>query len=324
MPNLSVVADYRLEPSEGMQVVSKGIVDALRHAGHQVQVIDPAQFPYRLLSVLLSRPDAVVFTHGPGVGVVLYSWVLRKLSRSRIIWVASRPSLVRIPRWLKERKTAHYVVCNRRRADLDAVARDAEFVERYIGIDPARVAPLSREDEPWPDLSATGRPVLLHVGHLKRNRGLEILAAAKRSMADKIEVVVQGSPTFAADAGVVEELESAGVRVRLTFESNLHRLYRAADLYVFPVSEASAGAIELPLGVLEAVACGTPVLTMEFGVLKQALDGVPGVKFCSHADFLPSLRLLLEEDRLESKPEGLPKHLHADRATETVLRLVGT
>ncbi len=305
-----------------MQVVSKTLVDALREAGHGVSVIEPRRLARSLWSLLRTRPDVVLFTHGPGLGVVTYSRLLRKLLRARIIWVAPRPDLMAIPRWLQDRRTAHTVLCNRRRRDLETVAPDAEFIEQFVGIDPARLASDIEEECPWPELSATGRPVLLHVGHLKRNRGLDVLAAVKRSMGDQIEIVVQGGPALPPDGGVVEELESAGVWVRRSFEPNLGRLYKAADLYVFPLEETSAGAIELPLSVLEAVACGTPVLTTDFGVLKQALGAVPGVTFCGQAEFLPALRALLDADGLRVRPQGLPHHLHAARTTEAVLQIV--
>ncbi len=322
MAKIVAVAEYRDEPCEGMQVVSKTLVDALRRAGHTVRVIEPRHLPRSFPSLLPHRPDLVLFTHGPGVGVVASSLIMRKVLRARIVWVASRPDLGSIPRWLKRHRTAHTVLCNMRRPDLVAVARDAEFMEQFIGIDPARVGSNTEKQCPWPDLRATGRPVLLHVGHLKRNRGLDVLAAAKRCLGDQIEIVVQGGPALPTDAGVLSDLESSGVRVLRTFEPNLRRLYEAADLYVFPLQEGSGGAIDLPLGVLEAVACGTPVLSTDFGVLKQALNAVSGVTFCSQAEFLPVLRALLETGGLQARPGGLPDHLHAARTTEAVLRIV--
>lgn len=322
MAKILAIAEYRDEPSEGMQVISKTLVDALRGVGHRVRVVDPGSTAILAGSLIRDRPDVVLFTHGPGVGVVKLSFLLRMSLRARIIWVASRPDLELVPRWLKGRKTAHAVLCNQRRPDLADVAQGAEFVEQFIGIDPARVNSGIVGEHPWPDLAATGRPVLLHVGHLKRNRGLDLLAEAKRQMRDRIEVVVQGGPALPPDAGVVEELESAGVHVRRTFESDLHRLYKAADLYVFPVEHASAGAIELPLGVLEAISNGTPVLSTDFGVLRQALEGVPGVTFCDESGLLAALSGLLSDGRLRIIPQGLPDHLHADRTAEAVLQMV--
>lgn len=323
MARIVAVAEYRDEPSEGMQVISKTLVDALRDADHEVFVVEPRRLAKSLLSIVRRRPDAIVFTHGPGKGVVSISWGLRKMLRARIIWIASRPDLSAVPSWLIGRETAHSVMCNRRRPDLEAVAHGAEFIEQFIGIDPARVRSNGESTSPWPELRATGRPVLLHVGHLKRNRGLDVLAEVKRCLGEQIEVVVQGGPALPTDAAVVKDLEASGVKVRRDFEPELARLYRAADLYVFPVHESSAGAIELPLGVLEAVACQTPVLTTDFGVIKQALEGVPGVTVCRQDEFVDVLRTLLETGGLEISPPGLPDHLHAKRMSDVLLRIVG-
>ncbi len=229
MAHIVAVAEYRDEPCEGMQVVSKTLVDSLRQAGHTVRVVEPAELPRSFISLMINRPDVVLFTHGPGSGVVAFSLLFRKLLRAQIIWVASRPDLATLPRWLKSHKTAHSVVCNKRRPDLEAVARGTKFIEQYIGIDPARVESGKSEQHPWPDLLDADRPVLLHVGHLKRDRGLDVLADAKRNLGERIEVIVQGGPALPTDPEVVKDLETAGVRVRRTFEPNLRRLYGAAD-----------------------------------------------------------------------------------------------
>ncbi|MGU3650773.1 glycosyltransferase [Mycolicibacterium sp. A43C] len=324
MAKIIVVAEYREQPSEGMQVISKTLVDALRSSRHCVRVVEPGGLKALGLALARVRPDVVLFTHGPGPGVVKMSLLLRVLLRAKIIWIASRPDLESVPGWLRGRRTANVVVCNQRRPDLDSVACGANFVERFIGIDPARVRSCTDVSHPWPDLVVPGRPVLLHVGHLKRNRGLEMLAEAKRELGGRIEVVVQGGPAIPPDPGVVEELQSAGVHVRRTFEPSLRRLYEAADLYVFPVQHAAAGAIELPLGVLEAIANQTPVLTTEFGVLKQALSEERGVTFVGKEGFTPALQALLDDGGLAVKPWGLPEHLSSDRTVEAVLQLLGT
>lgn len=323
MVRVAVVAEYRGDPAEGMQVVSKNLVDVVAASDHCVSVIEPRTLGGTLLRVMFGMPEAILFTHGPGPGVVALSWILRKITRAQIIWVATRPDIARVPRWLRISKTAHVVICNRRRSDLDSVAPGAEVIEQFIGIDPTRFASRGEFDDPWPEIRKANRPIALHLGHLRRNRGLDLLAEAKRSLGDRIEIVVQGSPTFPPDPGVVEELELAGVKVRREYEPDISRLYKFSDLYVFPVRPESAGAIELPLGVLEAVACGTPVLSTDFGVVRQALDGISGVTFAGADEFSSALRRILDTNALANRPSRLPDALHAERTTETVLRLLG-
>ncbi|MGJ8585359.1 MAG: glycosyltransferase [Marinosulfonomonas sp.] len=321
MPHFIVIADYQPEPAEGMQVISKTLIDGLRGAGHGVQVVAPSSLPKRLALIILRQPRHVVFTHGPGRGGVLASLVLRYLTRAQIVWVASRPDLNGIPNWLRGWRSAHIILCNRIRPDLKSVAVDATFVRQFIGIDPARLRTDDKDMAPWAELCAGGLPVALHIGHLRRNRGLDLLIKAKKQVGDRIEIVVQGSPTFTPDRGLVDELQAAGIHVYRNYVRNVASLYRAADLYLFPVNETDAGAIELPLSVLEAVASRTPVLTTDFGALPEAMADVSGVHFTRPDDFPSSLQMLLDApDGLAIRPSNLPEDLHASRITEAVLR----
>ena len=285
-------------------------------------VIPPERLAPWIPKLIALRPRLIVFVHGPGSGVVRASAILRKLTRARIIWVATRPDLEHVPQWATGRRTAHAVVCNRRRPDLYTVATDAEMLEQFIGIDPLRLRSSAGTSGPWPKLRELGRSIALHVGHLRRNRGLDLLVEAKEILDDRIEIVVQGSPTFDPDPAVVEELDRVGIHVRRAYMPNLADLYRAADLYVFPGRQEDAGAVELPLSVLEAVACRRPVLANDFGALRSALDGVDGVQITRPERFVADLKSILDDpDGLRRMPAGLPRRLHAERVTEAVLGL---
>jgi glycosyltransferase involved in cell wall biosynthesis len=321
MADFYVVADYESHPSEGIQVISKTLIDGLRSAGHGVRVISPNSMPWRLVWLVLARPRRVVFTHGPGAGVVLWSMLLRLLTSARILWVATRPDLGTAPRALHGRRTAHVVIGNTPRADLMRCAREAQFVQQYIGIDPARLGSSEPDHERWPEL-ADGSPIALHVGHLRRNRGLDLLAQAQQLVGDSARIIVLGSPTFPPDDGIVEELNAAGVIVRREYVDNLASLYKAVDLYLFPVRSEAAGAIDLPLGVLEAVACGIPVVSTPFGSLPKALRDEPGVQFAEPADY-PSVVARQLGGGSPTRPAGLPTDLHADRIIAAVLASSG-
>lgn len=320
MTKFILVAEYQPHPSEGIQVISKTLVDGLRSEGHQVLVVQPRRMPFWLLPLVLTRPRLFVFTHGPGTGVVLWSIILRRLTRARIVWVATRPDLGNVPAPLVGRHTAHVVIGNSRRPELDRCAPRARFHQQFIGIDPQRLATGSSDVAPWNELRS-GLPTALHVGHLRRNRGLDLLIEAKRSIGDQAQIIVLGSPTFKADPEVVQALSAAGVIVRREYVSNLAALYKAVDLYLFPVRNEAAGAIDLPLGVLEAVACGTPVVSTPFGSLPEALGDTPGVRFVDPDRYADAVASTLLASQLEREsPEGLPENLHAREVIAAVLR----
>ncbi len=316
---VTVVAEYQKAPVEGINVVSKTLIDDLRAGGIGVRVASPWKIMRALPRLVLDRSAVTVFTHGPGPRGVLASWLLRRLTRTHVIWIATRPDLGRLPGWLKGRPTAHTVICNRPRPDLASAAPDARMIEQPIGIAPERLnGTVSRL---WPDLAERGVPVAVHVGHLRHNRGLDRLIDTKARLRDRIEIVVVASPYFAPDPGIAEALEAAGIRVERGFVPSISDVYRSADLYLFPAPPEAQGATELPLSVLEAMACGLPIVSTLFGALPCALDGVESVQFADGPDFAAAV-----EDALAAldRPRfaGLPPHLDAHRLAEHVRRVL--
>lgn len=315
----TVIAEYHDKPAEGINVVSKTLIDDLRAAGHSVQVVAPGDILRRLPTLIFDRAPVTVFTHGPGVRTVVVSRILRALSPTRIIWVATRPDLANCPSWLKGGRSAHAVICNRPRSDLAEVARGAKMIRQIIGIAPERMASGEGGAALWPGLRRPGVPLAVHVGHLRRNRGLEQMIAIKRLLGDRIDLVVQASPYFEAAPGLVEELTAAGVHVVREFVPTIAEVYRSADLYLFPAPPEQEGAIELPLSVLEAMACGTPVISTDFGALPEALADEPGVIFARSTDFVAAVASWVETPpQTRARPAGLPERLNAHRLADVV------
>lgn len=328
---ITVVADYDAHAAEGINVVSRTLVDDLRAAGHAVDIVAPETILKHLPRMILrswTMRGTTVFTHGPGPRTVLATAILRRLTRSRLVWIATRPDLENCPKALRGRRTAHHVLCNRPRPDLATVAPDAQVIVQPIGIAPERLTPPEPEtpvtaatpvtpDPIWAELRAKGVPVALHVGHLRRTRGLEQLVAVKTLLGDKIEVVILASPKFEPDPGTYAMLTEAGVRVHRAFVAHISDAYKACDLYLFPPPPEQEGAIELPLSVLEALACQRPVVATPFGALPIALDGIEGVTFAAPAEFAQAVARCLE-DGLPDLSDGLPDRLNAHRLAEVI------
>ncbi len=309
-PPITVVAEYHDAPAEGINVVSKTLIDDLRKAGHEVRIIPPAHLLRHLPKLLFAPTGMTVFTHGPGLRTLLVSRLLRLFSSTRIVWVATRPDLARCPSWLKGWRTAHAVICNRARNDLMSVAGDAVMIEQPIGIAPERL--VASGEMRWPELQARAVPIAVHVGHLRRTRGLDRLIEVKAALGDRIEIVVVASPYFTPEDSLLADLAAAGVRVDRGFIAAIADVYHAADLYLFPPPPASEGAIELPLSVLEAIACGLPVISTPFGALPQALAGVAGVEFAESDRFAQAVTEAITNG-LPQRPACLPDNLNAHR-----------
>ncbi|MBA2276875.1 MAG: glycosyltransferase, partial [Chloroflexia bacterium] len=100
---------------------------------------------------------------------------------------------------------------------------------------------------------ADGKPLVVHVGHVRTSRNLDSLAEIARC--GRANVVVVASTATPAEHDTLVTLRRSGVTVLQRYLPDIERLYQAADVYVFPVVD-DQGAIEVPLTVLEALATG--------------------------------------------------------------------
>lgn len=111
--------------------------------------------------------------------------------------------------------------------------------------------------------------VLLHVGHVKPDRGLGQMLRLQQTVPD-CQVVIVGSPRFARDRKYAAYLRERGCIVMEGYYSQIEELYQLADCYVFPRGKT----LFLPLTVMEAMACDLPVVTAPFdGVVQFFPEG---------------------------------------------------
>jgi glycosyltransferase involved in cell wall biosynthesis len=138
--------------------------------------------------------------------------------------------------------------------------------------------------------------IITHVGHLNWGRNLESLVPLQTG---DNQVVIVGSSSTPADAPkevpLKEKLERAGILILDGFIPDIQEIYQLSDLYVFPVA-FTAGSIGLPLSILEARACGIPVLTTEYGSVKTFLgDDKRGIRYSKLENFPEHSEQILRE-----------------------------
>ena len=130
--------------------------------------------------------------------------------------------------------------------------------------------------------------IVLHVGHGNRARNAAILA---RLIEFGFTVMLVFSTTTPTDAGLLADLRNSGVNVFDEYIDDIQDFYKMADCYVFPVS-CSSSAIDIPLSVLEAMACNLPVVTTRFGGLPAWFEPGKGIYYGSTDEEI--LRLVKE------------------------------
>ena len=108
--------------------------------------------------------------------------------------------------------------------------------------------------------------IVLHVGHLNVGRNLSIFNQFEGS--SYIYPLVIGSSTVPADQELVYSLNKSGVQIINEYIPKIEDYYMAADCYLFPTVDSSF-AIQIPLSVLEALACNIPVISTRFEALPE-------------------------------------------------------
>lgn len=119
--------------------------------------------------------------------------------------------------------------------------------------------------------------VVLHVGSIRKWRNVEMLKELQNHNAGT-QVVVVGRTSTKFERGVALKLEKAGCKIIKEYVPKIEEIYALSDCYVFPTIDP-VGSIDVPLSVLEAMACNLPVISTKFGGLPRIFKEGDGLIF---------------------------------------------
>lgn len=206
-----------------------------------------------ILSLFAGKNFRVVLSMTSGMDFL--SKILFKMSRAKFIVFSKR---------------SYELYCSIAGAKRVAYLRSGVDTEKFIPISGERADELKRKYGFDPT-----KKLVLHVGHLNGGRNVQQLC----KLSDNYQVLLVSSTLThdEQDLQLKNELLSNGVRLIDTYVSDIEQIYQMADVYLFPVVERGR-CIDVPLSCLEAAACNKPIVTTDFGEMREFL-GVDGFYF---------------------------------------------
>ena len=315
-----MVTELAGSPDEGMRNWTRDFVRAMAGRGHEVELLQ-LRGPARLAALGPAAPWRVRRTRPDAVQYVPYSG----LTRAALVRLRSLTSFV--PRAVKSIAVLQATddareapagcaadialfASDRLRRRHSAIARAGVVVPPVVDAGRFRPASVARDEIRRSLGIGDGRPMVLHVGHLAPSRGLETLGDVARDGSASVTMVA--STSTPADPEIDASLREAGVNVVREYLPDIERYYQAADVYLFPV-EKEHGSVEIPLSVLEAIACGTPVVTTPFGGLPELFDEGEALVYSDPPGIPAAVRRALENGAA-GQPEQVAELTHEQLA----------
>jgi len=113
--------------------------------------------------------------------------------------------------------------------------------------------------------------IISHMGHLNEGRNLRSLVPLQTEGNQVVIVASSSTPVDAQGSqSLKDELKKNGIIIIDRYIENIEEVYQLSDVYIFPVV-TNTGSIGMPLSIMEARGCGIPVITTDYGSLKQYL-----------------------------------------------------
>jgi glycosyltransferase involved in cell wall biosynthesis len=300
---ISIVGHFKEDLDEGVRFVGRHLAHQLQLLSHEVQTLDISSPIDSARSLRRFRPQIAHFVISPTVlGLVMSKMLSTLIPDANTVISAVHPSIPHL-RGLRILKP-------------DLVLTQAEDSERRFtslgfrtkflpnGVDLSKFRPLNpearmtlRKDFGIP----ANEYVVLHLASMRKERNLSVFTRIQQI--EGIQVVIVGREGERSDTVVRRDLVNSGCIILEKHFPEIENMYNLADCYVFPTRDRKA-CIETPLSVLEAIACGLPVVTTRFGALPRIISEMPGVLFADdEPDMLHKIEMMRSAEKRPTSEE---------------------
>ena len=296
MMRICLIGQNRGDLDEGMRNITYALGHMLE-ARHCVAISDPRDFKSKAFwrDIRIFRPDIIHYLHGP----TLRSFVLVKLlsltyPSAKCIVSATHPILSYFD-WKLLVFLKPDLVLTQSSTTEDRFTRAFIKTEPFpSGVDIHKFKPVSTQDKALLR-KKYGIPedifLILHIGSIRTERNVQELVQLQK---DDNQILIVGHKSAGQNSELCEDLKKSGILVWDDYIRDVQEIYAMADCYIYPTvsrydyfGRAKIASIEMPLTVLEAMACNIPVISTKFEALPRFITEGEGFYFVSEAEEIP-------------------------------------
>lgn len=254
--------------AEGVRNVTHHLISQLNQE-HTVYWIRIRDIPKRIISLKRMKPDIIHMIVGPSsiMGFIILRLISFLLNDTPTIMSAPQPSRIKFMFLISKFKPNLILVQSEESKRLfKKYGCKTEFLPNGVDIDKFSLIDNQRKKKLRNKYGINQDTfIILHVGHITEGRNLLSLIELN---SPEYQVLIIGSPSTKVDNRILGKLLDSGVIVWGEYFDRIQDIYAISDCYVFPTLR-NVNSIEIPLSVMEAMACNIPVISTKFYGMKE-------------------------------------------------------
>lgn len=293
---ICLLGEYLENLDEGMRKVSFHLAQELAKDNFILKTNFKKSLSFSFWKELKAfNPDIVHFIYGPSIkSFILLKLISLYCPTSKTVMSAMHPSISN--KFHKFIKILTPDIILTQSNETESLFKSLDLKTEFLpcGVDIRRFEPVStiRKRELREKYRVSNEKfVILHVGPIKRGRNVQVL---KEIQNDLNQILLVASLSTGIEKDVVDELKENGCLILDEYIDKIEEIYALSDCYIFPTHvKNKSNSIEMPLSVLEAMACNLPVITTKFGALPRTFKEGEGLFFIENENqILGALNLI--------------------------------
>lgn len=274
------MGDYSGHLDEGIKNISYHL--SHEYSGHIVITRSDISKIYALSfwrTFYKNKPDIIHYLAGPSLFSLVIANIMKRIARSRLIISATHPAIgnysYNIARFF--RPDLILTQSDDHRYFFENIGFNVRHLANGVDLDTFHMVTNEEKNRIRNKYGFSKDDfVILHVGHMTRKRGLNVLEYIRKNIQDEnLRFLLIISTHAKIDKSIERTMNDLGCLIYKGYFENIEDFYHLSDLYIFPVVEGNS--VATPLSVLEAIACGLPVISRKFGSLSKMFDENDGL-----------------------------------------------